>query len=129
MSTKCVLCVDDEPQVVNSISRLLKLAGYTVYSTSLESAAFELIELGSPEAILLDLSMPSISGFEILNKLKKSGFSESHPVIVVSGHDDKDTRDRARALGAVDFISKPFEPSILLKVLKKHIGESMGLES
>lgn len=125
MHPRTILCIDDDPQIVRAIDRVLRLAGYVVYSTSLETATFELIKLGEPAAILLDLSMPKVSGFDILESIRGYTRENQVPVIVISGRDDLETVSRAKKLGAADFLPKPFDASVLLASLELHLGANV----
>lgn len=118
-----VLCIDDDPHIVDAITRLLRQSGYDVFSSSLESATMELIEMGKPRAIILDISMPSKSGLKILSELRALSRFDHVPVVIVSGRDDPTTQRRAYALGASDFISKPFDPAELVERIRQSIDE------
>ncbi len=121
-STSCtVLCVDDDPSIVSSMTRLLKLEGFRVFSTSLELAAIEMAEVGEPEAILLDVSMPSRSGLSILSEFRRHPRFSEVPIIIVSGMDDHHTVQAAKNLGANAFVSKPFEPDLLVLQIQELI--------
>ncbi len=126
MEEKSIFCIDDDPHVVRSITRVLELAGYNVDSTSLESASIEILKLNRPGLVLLDISMPSISGLKILEKIRSTPSLAGLPVIIVSGKDDPKTVRDARELGANDFISKPFEPSHLLKSIRNFINSDLS---
>ena len=107
-----VLCIDDDPRIVDSLNRLLELNGFLVISSSIESASVELIALSEPDVILLDISMPTVNGLDILKELQ-NGYSDI-PVVIVSGRDDPATKAEAKRLGAADFVAKPFDPQDLL---------------
>ncbi len=106
-----LLVVDDEPSVVNAISRFLEPRGYeSVGCYSGDGALSKAREL-KPDAILLDILLPDRNGFDVLKDLKSSADTKDIPVIVVSGLDDSHT---AFELGAADFVRKPFDLVSLL---------------
>src|SRR5947207_1158664 len=73
--------------------------------------AFETIEVFAPDLILLDLAMPGLSGFEILNALRADRQNEQIPVLVLTGDAFSKNKRRALAAGATDLLVKPFDPS------------------
>ncbi|MBI1206507.1 MAG: response regulator [Azospirillum sp.] len=113
MST--VLIIDDEVALVRSLSFALKGEGYTVYGAHTAAAGLEAADQFRPEAILLDLRLPDMSGQQVLDALRTR--HAGTPVVMISAHGD--TREAVRALksGAVDYLSKPFELDELFQLL------------
>lgn len=107
-----LLIVDDEPSNVVVLERLLAGAGLDpIFSTSDPTKAVELFLSLNPDLLILDLNMPGMDGFEVLAALKLTVPAELFPLIlVVTGDSDPATRKRALAVGAKDFINKPFDP-------------------
>jgi DNA-binding response OmpR family regulator len=103
--TRCVLVVDDQPKVLKFIEIDLKLRGFEVISTTSGQEAIELVMSAEPDIILLDIIMPEMDGFQVLEELRS--FTQL-PVIAFSANPGN--RDRAMLLGANDFITKPFDP-------------------
>jgi DNA-binding response OmpR family regulator len=103
--TRCVLVVDDQPKVLKFIEIDLKLRGFEVISTTSGQEAIELVRSAEPDIILLDIIMPEMDGFQVLEELRS--FTQL-PVIAFSANPGN--RDRAMLLGANDFITKPFDP-------------------
>ena len=103
-----ILIVDDQPANVALLEQLLAQTGYTqVSSTMTPQTVFALHEANNYDLILLDLKMPLMDGFEVMEGLKKSPKDAYLPVIVLTaepGH-----KLRALQAGAKDFISKPFD--------------------
>jgi CheY-like chemotaxis protein/signal transduction histidine kinase/CHASE3 domain sensor protein len=111
-----ILVVDDDPEIVKGISEYLNENGYkTIIATSGEEA-LELAEKYQPFAITLDVIMPEMDGWEVLQKLKTNTKTKNIPVIVVTVSDDKDT---GFALGAVGYINKPVDKNLLISEIKK----------
>ncbi len=108
-----ILMLDDNVGNTCLVTNVLHRLGYTtVDSINDPRLIFDRIESYAPDLLLLDLSMPDVSGFDILQVLRKStGAAARVPVIVISGDANAANKRRALASGATDFLSKPFDPS------------------
>jgi len=108
-----LLLVDDEPANVVLLERLLETWGYTgVTSTTSSTAVPELCAANAFDLILLDLHMPKMDGFEVMEAIRP--VTETHPqipVLVLTADVTQPTRQRALASGASDFLSKPLDPT------------------
>ena len=111
---KTVLVVDDEPGILRFLSIKLKISGYEVVTASSGEQALELVRPARPDIILLDIIMPGIDGLQVLRKVRT--FSKV-PVIIVSAN--RDALQKAMALGANDYLVKPFEPNELLEKIER----------
>src|SRR5579859_6008766 len=108
-----ILVVDDEPAIVELLSRFLSREGYTVISARNGREALELVHLQQPDLILLDVMMPEMDGFALCKRLKDDENTALIPITMLTGQDDYEHRKRGIEAGADDFLSKPFEHSIL----------------
>ncbi len=106
-----VLVVDDDPQVLRHVRRLLGEQEYQVIVTSDPAQVTKLVDAEEPDLILLDLILPRTEGFDLLQRLRQ--FSEV-PVIILTASEQSEHAVRALRLGADDYITKPFSPSELL---------------
>lgn len=109
--TKRILAIDDEEANVLLLANVLEREGYTNIHciTDPEKALDAYIQL-SPDLVLLDLMMPKIDGFQLLDAFSKHDKpDEFRPVLVLTADTTLQTRRRALALGAKDFVSKPFD--------------------
>ncbi|MDR1837963.1 MAG: response regulator [Treponema sp.] len=106
-----VLIVDDEDIDLRILSSILS-PEYTVYVTKNGNSTIEMVNKYMPDIILLDIIMPDKSGYEVLADLKKNPETQSIPIIFISGLDSNEDEEKGLALGAVDFIHKPFSPVI-----------------
>ena len=104
-----ILIVDDEPQDVETLSDLLKQAGFQEIVTSTESSeAVGLYEQSSPDIVLLDLHMPTPNGLEVMQEFYSKETADIKPPIVIFTNEVDDAiSERVLAAGAVDFIRKP----------------------
>lgn len=113
-----VLIVDDEPANVALLERLLKQSGYTNLVTTTDSSqVIELCARMPPDLILLDLHMPAPDGFEVLELLAPWISDRWLPVLVLTADSTRDTKQRALASGAKDFLVKPLDAvEVLLRI-------------
>lgn len=116
-----VFVVDDDPTVRESLSLLLRSAGYTVqaYPSALEFMhAYE----DTPGCLLLDIHMPGLSGLDLQDWLitKRSAI----PIIIITGQSDEATHTDALLAGAVAYLHKPFDTETLLHQVKRAIGDA-----
>jgi putative two-component system response regulator len=103
------LIVDDEPLNINLLERYLKDAGYkNILSTQDSGLAVELYSQYQPDLVLLDLNMPTMDGFQVLECLNRIETKTYVPVMVLTANTDDESRLRALEAGAKDFINKPF---------------------
>ena len=110
---KLVLVVDDQPRVLTFIEIDLKLRGFDVITTVSGEKALELVRSKKPDIMLLDMIMPGMDGFDVLNKLQ--AFSDL-PVIAFSA--SPANQDPAMRAGAKDFVHKPFDPDDMAHRIK-----------
>ncbi|MGD1855730.1 MAG: response regulator transcription factor [Leptolyngbyaceae cyanobacterium] len=112
-----ILIAEDEARIATFIEKGLRKAGYT---TQIATDGHEAIALAPQcDLILLDIGLPGVDGWTVLKELGAQ--SSGVPVIVVTALDNAEERDRSLALGADDFISKPFRFKQLLACIRHHI--------
>jgi response regulator RpfG family c-di-GMP phosphodiesterase len=106
-----ILIVDDRPENVVLLRRVLSKAGYhDVHSTSEPSQAEKLFQAYRPDLVLLDLHMPEMDGFAVLERLRSLTARSTYlPILVLTGDHDPLKRRQALAAGATDFLAKPFD--------------------
>lgn len=105
MKKQRIFIVDDEPKIVRLLSANLRSIGYEVHGFTNGEEALKQVDMIDPELILLDLMMPQIDGFAVLERLR--AFSDV-PVIIVTARDQGDDKVRGLNLGADDYLTKPF---------------------
>ncbi len=108
-----VLVVEDNDLERQMIRQRLRLDRVELFEAAAGLAALEVARTALPDLILLDLQLPDISGFEVINLLKEDPATRSIPVIFVSATGAVDAKVRALDLGAIDFVTKPFDPAEL----------------
>jgi two-component system response regulator FixJ len=108
--------IDDEEAIRRSASFMLKTSGFAVESWASGTAFLKEVRHAAPGCILLDVRMPEMDGLEVQQELNQRGVAM--PVIVLTGHGDISIAVRAMKAGAVDFLEKPFEKSVLLGAIE-----------
>ena len=118
-----ILVVDDDPQVLGYVRRILQEAGYDALATGDPERVAGLIEEGKPDLVLLDLMLPGTDGIELVQTLPVLG---DRPFIFLSVYGRDETIARALELGAADYLVKPFSPTELVAriraALRRHAG-------
>lgn len=105
-----ILIVDDQPDNLRLLERILKKAGYLEFRSISDSYQVEeLVQEWSPDLILLDLHMPGIDGFELMERLEPEIRLSFLPVLVLTGDQRAEVKHRALSSGASDFLDKPFD--------------------
>lgn len=112
-----VLVVDDEPQVVWVLQFTLETQGYATISARDGAAALEAIDLFHPKLVLLDIMMPTLDGWGVLEELMKIPQERRPRVVVVSALSSLRDRAKAAELGADAYIPKPFDVDDLIGVV------------
>ncbi len=116
-----ILIVDDTPTNLDVISEALSDAGYTVAIATSGERALKQLERRSPDLILLDVMMPGIDGFETCQRLKANPKTCDIPVIFMTALSDADSKIKGFEVGAVDYITKPFQEREVLARVKTHL--------
>lgn len=116
-----ILIADDEPINLTALTRVLK-DHYKVRACKSGEAVLQAVHIAPrPDLILLDIMMPGIDGFTTLKKLRDHPATQDIPVIFISSLDSDDDEGKGLRLGAVDYIAKPFKPSIILARIKSQL--------
>ncbi|HSM92054.1 MAG TPA: response regulator transcription factor [Anaeromyxobacteraceae bacterium] len=112
-----ILLVDDDAEICQFLATLLELEGFTPrIATRAEQA---LASLTGVEAILIDLAMPEVDGFELCRRIRATGFSK--PIVIVSARPGVDLPAKAAAAGADEFVRKPFDNADLVARVRRHV--------
>jgi signal transduction histidine kinase/DNA-binding response OmpR family regulator len=120
---RIVLAIDDDPDVIDLVSRILSRDGFTVAGALDGESALELATRLKPSAILLDVVLPGMSGWEVLSKLKQDRALSQIPVVMLSTVDD---RTRGLSLGASEYLVKPIERDQLVTSVQRLYRSDVG---
>jgi len=117
---KTIFIVDDNKS--NLFTAKTALEGmYRTYALLSAERMFKIVERITPDLILLDVNMPGMDGFEAMQILKSDKRWKTIPVVFLTARNDSDAEIRGFEMGALDFISKPFSPPVLIKRIETHI--------
>ncbi|QGN57927.1 response regulator [Nostocoides sp. HKS02] len=108
-----VLVADDDPDIRDLVEFKLSQAGYAVQSVADGVAAWEAFQTERPALVVLDVMMPGLSGFDVLRKIRDSEWP-TVPVLLLSAKSRDSDVDTGFAVGATDYVIKPFSPRELL---------------
>ena len=116
-----ILIVDDHPVNVKLLEKILKSAGYGTLAAENGPDGRDLAALRLPDLILLDIMMPGESGFESCEKLKKDLRTAHIPIVFLSAKTDTESKVTGLKLGAVDYMTKPFDKTEVLARVGRHL--------
>ena len=116
---KLLILVDDNPANLR-IGKNVLSEKFTVATAPSAAKLFNLLENNYPAMILLDIDMPGMDGYKALEILKLKPETKDIPVIFLTGMTGSEDEEKGRALGAVDYISKPFDPPALIACIEKY---------
>ena len=124
--TKRILVADDNEDIRNLISLILTSKNYEVFAASSGTELIQNYPIFHPDLILLDIMMPRMSGFEVLQTLRAFPDKNSKylPIIMITAKSMDGDIDRALDLGADSYIVKPFRANALLDQVARHLSES-----
>ena len=117
----CVRVVDDDASVLKALGRLLRSAGFAVRTFPSPQVFLNEHDATAPGCVVLDLSMPGLDGLQIQKALSRLG--DGCPIVFITGHGDIASSVSAMKAGAVDFLTKPFDPSRLLDAVRAAVDK------
>lgn len=119
-SGKRVVCIEDEPEMIDLVKLILSRKGYEVTGAMGGREGLEVIAREKPDLVLLDLMMPDMDGWEVYQKMKASETTRAIPVIVVTAKAQSIDKVLGLHIAKVDdYITKPFGPQELLESVEK----------
>ncbi|MDZ8035814.1 PleD family two-component system response regulator [Nostoc sp. DedSLP04] len=123
-SQSLVLIVDDEPFIRMILRHFLEREGYQIVEAQNGIEAINLFNRLHPDIVLLDAIMPDMDGFECCTQLELLDCNKYTPVLMITGLEDQESVDRAFAVGAMDFVTKPIHWPVLRQRVKRLIQQS-----
>lgn len=123
MSLKRTLIVDDEEGIVKVVKMYLEHHGYEVITAGDGQEGLERAKADKPDVIVLDLMLPRMDGYKVCGLLKRDARYAKIPVILFTAKAQEKDMKLGEEVGADAYITKPFEPEVLLSKIKELIGE------
>ncbi len=120
--SQSILIVDDEQYIVTSLSFVMKSAGFEVDSANDGEAALEKIQANKPDLVILDVMMPKKDGFEVCETVRADPDLNSVRIMMLTAKGRDSERQKGLALGADDYLSKPFSTRDILKRAKEMLA-------
>ena len=120
-SKKMVLVVEDKASLTQMLQFLFLSKGLEVQVAFNGEEAIEKARNLNPDLILLDIMMPKMDGFEVLEKLKEGGETTEIPVIMLTARKSREDMNKAKELGAVEYITKPFKAVEVVDKVLRHL--------
>src|SRR4029453_13899442 len=127
MSAGRVLVVDDEPEVRLVLTEFLESRGFQVTAAESGAGALAVVDSVEPHVVLLDVTMPEMDGIETLKRL--AALKPGLPIIMVSANADVDITSKSPAMGAADYIPKPFDLDYLGQAVSIQVSAALDLWS
>ncbi len=121
--SKSILIVDDESYIVTSLSYVMKNAGFEVDSAGDGEQALEKVEAKTPDLIILDVMMPKLDGFEVCKTIRANPDWSSVRIIMLTAKGRDSEREKGLALGADDYLTKPFSTRDILERAQELLAE------
>jgi DNA-binding response OmpR family regulator len=126
MDSTRILVVDDNPSIRRGLSVRLLANGYEVLCAADAIAATAALVTEKPDLVILDLGLPAGDGFVVMDRMNKNDRLANIPVIVLTGRESVDNKERALKAGAVAFFQKPVEDSRLLFAIHQALRVARG---
>jgi len=119
---KSILIIDDDSRNTFALSAVLKAKGYTAFTANNMVEAFAILESGKEIGIiLLDIMMPGMDGYDAIPMFKSTPAYKHLPVIAVTAHAMQGDREKCIEAGADDYVAKPVDVDLLLKILEEYL--------
>ena len=117
-----ILIVDDDITMTELIKALVKMEGHEPTTVNDSLQAVEVAQSLKPDLITLDLMMPGLNGLDVCELLRKDPGLSHTPIIIVSAKDDPQSREKAFAMGAQDYLTKPFDVNDFLEKINSFVS-------
>lgn len=121
MANVRILVVDDEPDVVGLVERMLVPEGFEVLKAYDGIGALDMAVSEKPDLILLDIMMPTMSGYEVCEQLKADPETQHIPVVCITSAHSVEARSHSLQSGAATLVTKPFLPAELMAQIRRHL--------
>jgi DNA-binding response OmpR family regulator len=121
--TPVILLVDDDPAITRLLEVNFRLVGFRVAAVSRGDVALERARAVPPSAIVLDVMLPGLGGYEVCRQMRAIPTLAEVPVVFLTARSPNEEENEAGGLGPIDFVGKPFEPADLVELVRKRVAE------
>ena len=121
-----VLVVEDDPELNELVGAYVSIAGFAYRSALNGGDALSEVRRRVPAAVVLDLMLPDMSGFDVSAQIKRGTRTGQIPIIILTALHDDASRQRGLECGAAEYLSKPFNPDDLIGALTRHAAPAAG---
>ncbi len=117
-----VLVVDDDPMILHLVRLNLELEGHEVVEAADGRSALHAVREDPPDVVVLDIMLPEVDGLEVCRRLQQDPVTAKVPVVLLSARALASDVQRGLSSGAVEYITKPFDPSDLIDVVERSVA-------
>lgn len=123
---KTILLIEDDPDIVRLLDHYLRTAGYRVQAESTGSAGIRAAREQSPDAVILDVMLPVVDGYEVCRRLRAAPATAALPILMLTARGTEGDKVRGLEIGADDYVTKPFSPKEVVARVKALVRRSAG---
>lgn len=118
-----ILLVDNEPDVASMAKMRLEADGYEVFTASDGNTAYDMLQSVVPDAVIYDVMLPGIGGYQFCQRIKTDSRYRHIPVLILTAKSQKEDKEFGKKAGADCYLTKPFEAKELLGALKELLAD------
>jgi two-component system cell cycle response regulator DivK len=130
MKKKKIIIIDDDDRNIFALNAVLRSRGYTCITATSAKEGLEIILQQTKDIgiALIDMMMPDMDGYEMISTIRQQPELQQMPLIAVTAQAMKGDREKCIAMGADDYIAKPINVDILLKVIRQYVNNDVSIE-
>jgi two-component system, OmpR family, response regulator len=125
---RSVLVVEDDPEINELVGAYVQIAGFEYESALNGEQAVAKARTTHPALIVLDVMLPDFDGFEVARRLKGESDTREIPIVMLTALDRDEYRQKGRTAGAVDYLTKPFDPDRLMDAIRENASSNGALK-
>jgi two-component system OmpR family response regulator len=125
---RSVLVVEDDPEINELVGAYVQIAGFEYERALNGEQAVAKARATHPALIVLDVMLPDFDGFEVARRLKGEGDTREIPIVMLTALDRDEYRQKGRTAGAVDYLTKPFDPDRLMEAIRENASSNGALK-
>ena len=121
-----VLLVDDDPAMLKMLEVNFRLSGFVVRTALRGDEAVDAAIADPPDALVLDVMMPGLSGFDVARRIRQEPALADIPIVFLTAKSQDDDRAEGHAVGGTEFVTKPFDPAALVETVRRRLTRRAG---